>query len=87
MPDLEYSYDLPKYPAEFAEVILTNDKPTPRAFAAYLLELAFEKKVTIETVPNSKNDFYVKLVDKSILHGNELLKMLFGRVGKKADSR
>ena len=83
MPDLEYSYDLPKYPAEFAEVILTNDKPTPRAFAAYLLELAFEKKVTIETVPNSKNDFYVKLVDKSILHGNELLKMLFGRVGKK----
>ena len=83
MPDLEYSYDLPKYPAEFAEVILTNDKPTPRAFAAYLLELAFEKKVTIETVPNSKNDFYVKLIDKSILHGNELLKMLFA---KKADS-
>ena len=83
MPDPEYSYDLPKYPAEFAEVIMTNNKPTPRAFAAYLLELAFEKKVTIETVPNSKNDFYIKLVDKGILHGNELLRLLFGRVGRK----
>lgn len=83
LPELEYSYDLPKFPAEFAEVIMTDSKPTPRAFAAYLLELAFENKVTIETVPNTKNDFYVKLVDKSILHDNELLRLLFGRVGKR----
>ena len=83
MPDVIATFAIPKLPAEFAEVIMTDKKPTPRAFAAYLLELAANKKVTIETVPNTRNDFSIKLADKSILHNNNLLKMLFGSVGSK----
>lgn len=82
-PPVTHSYEVPKYTPLEAWTILNDQAPDSQAFSAHLLELAGQKRLTLEKIPGKKKkteNYLITLHDQTLLT-QELFNFLFTKVG------
>lgn len=74
-------FELPNYEAAVAQSLFRDTDPDNKALSAYLLELSVKRVIKIEPIPNKKKDYLLTLLDETALSNNEILKLLFNKIG------
>ncbi|BDR60709.1 DUF2207 domain-containing protein [Lactobacillus xylocopicola] len=79
---LPHNYELPQVDPVSAQVLDRGAEPDSRAFTAYLLELAVQKKIKIEDYQVGRKTFYrITLLKGEITKEDPLLDTLFNSLG------
>lgn len=74
-------FELPNYEAAVAQSLFKDTDPDNKALSAYLLELSVKRVIKIEPIPNKKKDYLLTLLDETALSNNEILELLFNKIG------
>lgn len=79
---LPRNYDLPRVSPVMAEILDIDNKPSSRSLAAYLMELAVQKRIEIDPVKVRRKTYYkISLTDKDLKDEVPLIRYLFNKVG------
>lgn len=80
--NLAHGYEIPTADPVIAQIIDTTKRPNSKAFTAYLLELAKQKRIKIEEDQKGlKAHYRISAIDQNVCDENDLLKFLFFHVG------
>lgn len=74
-------FELPNYEAAVAQSLFRDTDPDNKELSAYLLELSVKRVIKIEPIPNKKKDYLLTLLDETALSNNEILELLFNKIG------
>ncbi|WEV50504.1 DUF2207 domain-containing protein [Lactobacillus sp. ESL0731] len=82
MSQLRHNYSLPAVTPIAAQILDSGRKPDSRAFTAYLMQLAVQKKVKLDDyLVHHKVYYRITLQDPEILTASPLLQFLFNDLG------
>ncbi len=80
--ELAHNYEIPDVDPILAQILDTAKQPDNRAFTAYLMELAAQKKIRIEDYKAHLKTYYrITAIDESIVDESRLMKTLFNKIG------
>ena len=80
--ELAHNYEIPDVDPILAQILDTAKQPDNRAFTAYLMELAAQKKIKIEDYKAHLKTYYrITAIDESVVEENRLMKTLFNKIG------
>ncbi|MBA1393502.1 DUF2207 domain-containing protein, partial [Lactobacillus sp. XV13L] len=80
--ELAHNYEIPDVDPVTAQVLDTGTNPDSRAFTAYLMQLAAQKRVKIEDYKEGRRTYYrITLLDAELVSQEKLLAALFNDVG------
>lgn len=78
--DIPHNFEIPSVDPVTAIILDTGKRPAPRAFGAYLTQLAGKRQIKISQT-DKKSVFEIKLLKPEILEADPFLKHLFTKVG------